>query len=145
MNWWLICRVLALQSVVTGSISNSGDHSIHCCPVFLYVVHKCSPDFLVMVIQLLLIGLNFVYQVCLWLLCSIPKPFLEYLLCGLKSLLATTMDFWCAQPNGYCHKKKESEFKTWVRLFVFHFTLMPLGKHKSKLSYQLEGRLGSLA
>ena len=30
MIWWLSCRVLALQSVVTGSISSGGDHGIHC-------------------------------------------------------------------------------------------------------------------
>ena len=29
MDWWLSCRVLALQSVVAGSISSGGDHSIH--------------------------------------------------------------------------------------------------------------------
>ena len=34
--------------VVAGSISSGGDHGIHCrCPVFLYVVRKCSLDFLV--------------------------------------------------------------------------------------------------
>ena len=46
---WIICRVSALQSVVTGSISSSGDYGIHCwwdlifrnsCPVFPYVVHS---------------------------------------------------------------------------------------------------------
>ena len=30
MNWWLSCRVSVLQSVVAGSISSGGDHSIHC-------------------------------------------------------------------------------------------------------------------
>ena len=30
MDSWLSCRVSALQSVVTGSISCGGDHSIHC-------------------------------------------------------------------------------------------------------------------
>ena len=60
VNWWLSCRVSALQSVVAGSSSRGGDHSIHCwwdllgrnsCPVFPYVECKCSPDFLFMVIQ----------------------------------------------------------------------------------------------
>ena len=30
MTWWLSCRVLALQSVVAGSISSGEDYSIHC-------------------------------------------------------------------------------------------------------------------
>ena len=30
MNWWLSCRVSALQSVVAGSISSGGDYAIHC-------------------------------------------------------------------------------------------------------------------
>ena len=30
MNWWLSCRVSALQSVVAGSISSGGDYGIHC-------------------------------------------------------------------------------------------------------------------
>ena len=30
MNWWLSCRVLAMQSVVAGSISSGGDYGIHC-------------------------------------------------------------------------------------------------------------------
>ena len=30
MNWWLSSRVLALQSVVAGSISSGGDYGIHC-------------------------------------------------------------------------------------------------------------------
>ena len=30
INWWLSCRVLALQTVVTGSISSGGDYGIHC-------------------------------------------------------------------------------------------------------------------
>ena len=46
MDWWLGCRVLALQSVVAGSISSGGDHVY--CPVFRYVMRKY---FLVMVIQ----------------------------------------------------------------------------------------------
>ena len=57
---WLSCRDSALQSVVAGSSSSGGDHGIHCwwvqidrnsCPVISYVVHRCSSDFLVMVIQ----------------------------------------------------------------------------------------------
>ena len=30
MNWWLSCRVSALQSVVPGSISSGGDYGTHC-------------------------------------------------------------------------------------------------------------------
>ena len=30
MNWWLSCRVSALQSVVAGSISSGWDYGIHC-------------------------------------------------------------------------------------------------------------------
>ena len=30
MNWWLSCRVSALQSVVAGLISSGGDYGIHC-------------------------------------------------------------------------------------------------------------------
>ena len=30
MTWWHSCRVLALQSMVAGSISSCGDHSMHC-------------------------------------------------------------------------------------------------------------------
>ena len=30
MNWWLSCRVSAIQSVVAGSISSVGDYGIHC-------------------------------------------------------------------------------------------------------------------
>ena len=30
INWCLSCRVSALQSVVTGSISSGGDYGIHC-------------------------------------------------------------------------------------------------------------------
>ena len=60
MNWWLSCRVSALQSVVAWSISSCGDYGIHSwcdlirstsCPVFPYIVRRCSADFLVMVIQ----------------------------------------------------------------------------------------------
>ena len=57
VNWWFRGRVLAQHSVDAGSISSGGYHGIYCwwgqnsCLVFLYVVHKCSPDFLVMVIQ----------------------------------------------------------------------------------------------
>ena len=30
MDYWLSCRVFALQSVVVGSISSGGDHGIYC-------------------------------------------------------------------------------------------------------------------
>ena len=30
VNWWLSCRVSALQSVIAGSISSVGDYGIHC-------------------------------------------------------------------------------------------------------------------
>ena len=30
MNWWLSCRVSALQSVVAGSISSGGGYGIRC-------------------------------------------------------------------------------------------------------------------
>ena len=52
--------ILHFVSVVDGSISSGGDHSIHywwdlirgnSCPVFPYVSRRRSPDFLVMVIQ----------------------------------------------------------------------------------------------
>ena len=30
MNWWLSCRVSALQSLVASSIASSRDYGIHC-------------------------------------------------------------------------------------------------------------------
>ena len=58
MNWWLNCRVSALQSVVAGLISSGGDHGIHSWwdqirlkQLSSVVVCRCLPYFLVMVIQ----------------------------------------------------------------------------------------------
>ena len=58
MNCWLSCRLSPLQSVVTGPISSGGGHGIYCWwdlirskQLSSVSVRKCSPDFLVMVIQ----------------------------------------------------------------------------------------------
>ena len=58
MNWWLSCRVLAVESVVGDSISSGEEYSILMMrpnkvetAMFPYIMRRSSADFLVIVIQ----------------------------------------------------------------------------------------------